>query len=1024
MRQVSAALRAAIDSSERIIDSTFTVDWDNDGEQDIDDLSRKAENISLTQSLESSLPQAVQLVPGVAVAELTARLTRGNTNRYGVTSIFRSLTTSGVGSGSTTTWQVAKPSTARVGDIVLVAIFVSIPGLGNVMTSWQVIAKSNVTWLPMALRGDGLTGNTRLEGLLLYRRVAVDEPVNYVITLPTGSTVAYASTAVNIGDSYLMGVTDLVQKGEDNDPAPTGITLPQVKVDVAGSTIVSFFGAASYAISGVGFSPTDSNDVEQTEFTVNAAVSSKPSIRVSVDTHANATQGLYQKGVTFTGSAGSSAIATIGFSVVLAPKLAGDEAQHAAWTFSELNPNSPYAGKSRIKRRTRWAARLVTPSGGFESVPLFTGFTTVPSAASDWSATIKAIDNRETMRNTGQGLNLVAMYPVSQDASSGLSKPTMPGLETTWVISRSFINAFYRPRVATNGIFTYESQAPNITGLGYFPSPLASRYAVIWATMHGSAHNLLTGGSILYAYTETVNHGLQRRVRFEVGPYVAATKNEAPGLSTYMSWPISVYTVWQSTTSQMAGRVQCMVRRNTSTSYMKVDFPDNNGNVYDAWIEITTAGVLQFRVEKPSVSRTVVGPTITADALWHFVGVHFDSLAGTVTFRVDSTNTTVALTTWANTAIPFIISTGNVQLTDGMQLAEFQVAGGYTSSGQTGIPATDAWANENFTPTAFVDKTENLLDAMPFIDINADTFSVVSDIAAAEFAAFYFDEDGYPHYRNSRSDASTTGQTVQRSITARRSIESIAYESGVAQIRNIVTIGYTPFAPSTNTTIFSASGAIGVLPNETKTFTVTVQGPITGNTTVTYSAYSQIDGTGSNITAMVNVNIVLSTANYVTVQVKNNAGSTAYLVDNTGQPNLKVIATVFLPLTDGDSIITYSDADSIREFGEQPLPSQGTSPWVQNEESAASLALKLLSDLCQPKPVITSLQIKGDPTLQFGDLVTITDTNGLGVNGQYRITSKDPSMSADGFTQTLVVRSAPSIAYWDTNYWDDGTVWG
>ena len=1024
MRQVSAALRAAIDSGERIINSTFTVDWDNDGIQDIDDLSHKIDQVSVNQSLESSLPTQVQLVPGVAVAELTARMARGNTVRYSVASFFRELTTSSVASGSTPTWTIARPTSAKVGDVVLVAIFVSMGSFGSTVASWQVLTKSNVTWLPISVRGDGGSGSTRIEAILLHRRVDVNEPSTYDITLPNGSAVLYGSAAVCVGDQYLMGVTDFVQKGEDYVDAPTSITLPQIRVDVPNSTIVSFFGAASYAVSGIGFTPLDAlNDVEQTEFTVNGGPASKPSLRVGVTTHSNAAQGYYQKGVTFSGSAGSSNIATIGFSIVLTPKLAGDEAQHAAWTFSELNPNSPYAGKTRLRRKTRWLLNFVTESGR-QSVPLFTGYTTAPSGSSDRTVTIKALDNRETMRNTSQGLNIVAEYPVSQDTISGSSLPTLPGLEATWMVSRLFFMAFRTNRVSS--IFTYESQLPWDTGLGYFASPIGSRYAGVWATMHGSAHHILPDVALIqYAYTETSTHALRHRVAYEVGPFVAATKNEGVGFNTVMSWAAGNWVVWNQAVGQLIGRVQCWVRRNATTSSLKIDFPDNNGNIWDAWVEVTTAGVVRLRVEKPSVSRTITGPTIAADATWHFLGVHFDSVAGSVTFRVDNTNTVVALSTWSNATISIMLMTVNVTISDGMQLAEFQSDGGYSSGGSaTGIALSEIWANENFTPTAFIDKSENIIDVIPYIDVNVDSFSIVSDIAAAEFAAFFFDADGYPHYRTSRSDVSTTGQTIQRLVTSRRSIKSIAYESGVLQIRNIISVGYTPFVASINAEIFTASGVIIIHPGETLTFSVIVQGSILQINAPTYTAYSQSNGAGTNLTGLINVALTEDNG-LVTIAITNNAGVTAYMVDNTGQANVHVTATYMSPLSNTNSVVTYTDSDSIREFGEQTLDLGNTSIWVQREESAASIALKLLSDLCQPHPAITSLSIKGDPTLEFGDLVTVQDTNGLGVNGQYRITCKDPQINAgDGFTQSLVVRSAPTIAYWDTNFWDDGTVWG
>jgi hypothetical protein len=1022
VRQVSAALRAAIDAGERVITQTFTVDWDNDGVQDIDDLSHKAQQVSVNQSLESSLPLQVRAVPGVAVAELTASLGRGNTARYTVPATYRSLTTSSALATTTTpTWAIAKPTTAKVGDVILVAIFTPAPGVSSVMGAWRPLLDANVPWTYMSIRGDGTTNATRLEGLLLSRRVTVSEPDNYTITLPLGSQVAWISAAVNVGEQNLMGITDFTQKGEDNTQSPTSIVLPQVKVDVPGSTIISFFGAASYAVSGIAFSPLDSRDVEQIETTITP--SARPATRMAVLTHSNASQGLYQKGVTFTGSTGTQDVATIGFAIVLAPKLAGDETQHAAWTFSELNANSPYAGKSRLRRRVQWALKFVT-ANGFESVPLFTGLSTAPSASSNRQAVITALDNREIMRNTGWGADLAAEYPTSLDTYTGLSLPTMPGLESTWMVSRLFFLAYYRPRLNFTGVFTYDSQYPTTTGLGFFPSPLAHRTVSVWAPLHGSAHPLQ--GYIIYAYTDLSGRALRRRCAFEVGPFVAATKNHGTGSQTNISWSFGNYQAWNQANRQLVGRLQCWVKRNYSTSTFKMELPDNGlPTVNTAWVEILSTGVVRFRVEASGVSRTITGPTIS-DFSWHFLGVHFNSVTGSVTFRVDTTNTVVAMSTWSNAAIVFILPSVNLTLVDGMQCAEFQLDGGYDYSGaQIGIQVTDAWANENFTPSAYIDKSENILDVIPYIDPNDDTFKLVSDIAAAEFAAFFFDEDGFPHYRTSRSDASATGQTVQRQLTSRKSLRDISYESGVLQVRNIVNVGYTPYAASINVDLFTASGTLLVKPGSPLVYTFTIQGPLYFGPNVTYTAYQYPAGTGDNLTSLVNVTVQEKDVGNFTVTVTNNAGTAAYLVDNTGKPNLHVTGSYFTPLQGNFAPVTYSDSDSIREFGEQPLQSDATSVWIQRSDSAATVALKLLSDLCQPHPVITGLTIKGDPTLQFGDMTTIVDPNGLGVNGQYRITTKNPQFNTnDGFTQALTVREAPAIAVWDTNFWDDGTVWG
>jgi len=1025
MRQVSAALRAAIDSPERVIDSTFTVDWDNDGVQSIDDLSRKVDTISMTQSLESSLPLQVQVVPGVAVAEVTAKIARGNTVRYTVPTFLRALQLTSAAAANMTKISIARPANAKTGDVVLLAIFVSQSGVGSQAASWQPLRRSNVTWLPLAVRGDGGVLTTRVEGLLMTRRVADDEPNVYTLQVSsTNSTIVHGSYVAVVGDQDIMGITDIAQKGEDDVTTATSITLPQTTVSVPQSTVITFVAASSYAVSGTGFTPLDPADTERDETLVNGLGVSRPSLRVAALVSENADQGTYTKGVTITGSVGASEVATVGFSVVLAPKLAGDEAQHAAWTFSELNPNSPYAGKTRIRRKTQWLLQFITENGR-ESVPIFTGYTTAPSGASDRTVTIKALDRREDMRNTNQGMDILAEYPESRDSVTGGMLPTLPGLEATWMVSHRFFNAFMRTRPSTTGVFTYESQSPIASGLGFFPSPIGHFATMVWAPLHGSAHALF--GFIQFAYATMAGSSTAKRLAFEVGPFVAGTKNGGPGSTVTMGWqPGGIWDWLDGGTGQFVGRAQMWVRRVDSTSTMRLRFADNFGSVHDAWFEVLANGQSQFRVERPGASRTVLGPVVPADSAWHFLACSFDSVAGSVRFALDSTVTTAAMATWANSAVTFAIPSANLALVNGFQVSELQIAGGFDFNGtRAGVQLTDAFANENFVPTAFIDKSENILDVLPLIDINDDTFSVIAAIANAEFAAFFFDEDGYPHFRTSRSDVSVDGQVVQRQITARRSIMNIGYESGVQQVRNVISVAYTPYGVYRDAEIFSASTIITVPAGTYVEFTVNIPGALATNVTdQDYSAFSNIDGTGTNLSPDAYFEIFSETSGQMTIRIHNGSGVTMYLVDNTGQPDFHVRTTYIAPLQGTFAPITYVDTDSIRDFNEQTL-AVGASPWVQTQDSAAAIALKLLSDLNQPHPVITNLQIKGDPTLQFGDLVTVQDVNGLGVNGQYRITGKDPSLSpSEGFTQDLVVRSAAAVAYWDTNSWDDGTVWG
>jgi len=1036
MRQVSAALRAAIDAGERVVRSVFTVDWDNDGVQDLDDLTHQIGRVSATQSLESSLPAQVQVVPGVAVAELTASVERGNRFRYDVPVTLRGVTSASSGSGTVTTITVPRPSDAREGDIMLLSVFISgnpvTLGIGGQFAYYDITRGTNVPWVVMSVRGDGVsfsdTAYARVEGVLLARRVTSTEPSIYTISVPPDGVAVFVGSAVNIGDQNIIGITDFDTKGEDGVDNPTSVVMPPVTVDLPGSMIVSFYAASSYLVSGSSFSPSTTDDVEQVELaTTYPPVSGAANVRMAVMTTANPARGRQQKSAIYTSS--GSLTSTVGFVVVLGPKLAGDESQHAAWMMSELNPDSPYAGKMRIRRPVRWDLYFVTESG-FERVPLFTGFTTTTSGTSrNRSAEIRALDNRENLRGTRQGMDVVAESPVARDEFLGL--PFMPGLESTWVVSKLLFYAFYRS--TTNGVFSFENQSPLRNGLGYFASPLANKFSFLWVPFHGSAHPLV--GDVYNAYVESPTL-VRSRFEFDPGPFVSATRALPSGTSLNATWigfaeGYSSQT-WHPTTGQLAGRIQHWLKRGTRAGYCFITITDTvpgNSPTYTCISRIAPDGSWSFRVTQPGgVSRIVVGPSVPEDDNWHFIGVHFNSITGSVTFRIDSTNTVVAMATWVNTtpSVGFE-NVVTMYVGDGASIAELQVAGSFdqTSGLQVGISLTDAWANDNFVPTAFIDKSDNVLDCVPVIDSAIDAFNVIAAISDAEFSAFFFDADGYPHYRNTRSNVTTTGQTVQKQITARRSLEDLRYESGVQQIANIISVSWTEFLPVVNGEAYRANGVITIPAGTGLSFTVMLPGPVFDNQGVTFSANSAIDGTGTDLSSYISTSITSTEPYSVTFTVNNDGPITAFLVDGSGQPDLVVIASWMAPQTNTSMPATYTDATSIRKYGEQALPTIGANEWMQRYDSAASLALTLLSDLADAKPVLTSVPIKGDPTLEFGDLVTIVDSFGLGVNGLYRITGKDPSHTvSDGFSQNLVVRQAATVAYWDTNSWDDGTVWG
>lgn len=1016
MRSVTQSLATAIEASERVIKHNVTVDWDNDGVQDIDDVTHKVGQVSVDQSLESALPEQVRVVPGAAVAQLTATLERGNTVRYDVAASFKTAVTGQ--SDSSVTITVPAPTGLQPGDVVLVAVFYP----NRIGATIGLPNSTNVDWTSLAWSSDGTDSPEEpngVEGHLLTRRAVVGEPASYAFTFGQ-EALPYVGAAVRVGDAGIMGITDYTFTGPDDGSATyTTVTGLPARASLPGSTVVSFFALQSPTVTGVSWSPLD-GDVERVDVgTSSPPVSGLGNVRVAVMTADNVSPGVYLKRAQVNGS--TSVSATLQFTVVLAPKLAGDESQHAAWTFSELNPRGPYAGKQRFGRRTRWGVQFAGESG-FEEVPVFTGLSISAGAASRArTAGITALDDRELMRNTAYVLSgIVAESPVVLDGINHL--PLYPGLEATWFVS--FLMAHVL--VSNADVPTSPADLGVDVGVGYFASPPPRPGSfVTWIPCHGSMHAFK--GAAFWAYTRT-SVGLVRRVRFVRGPYVAATEPAPVGGRIHAGYsPAGIGSIF-NTTGQLSGRFEFWARLTVTGGTVQITGQD------DLWTPtrtaqalITAAGAMQLKLDSSVASRTVNGPTVPTDGGWHFYGVHFDSVAGSATFRVDDASTVVAFTPMTTTATTFDPGASIVDIRDGAQVAEIMLHGGFPSEffGAHGGPVTaaDPWVIENFTPSAFIDKSDNTMDACPVIGDAEDVWSVLSAIAEAEFAAVYFDADGHPHFRNTRSDVSTAGQTVVRSLTARSALKDLAYESNVAQVVNVVSVPYAPVVAYVNQLAYSAPGAIFVPPKTELEVSAQLTGPVLALFPATYDANTLANGTGTDVTATLSVALG-STKFGVKAFIDNPNDFAVWMVDTSGQPSLKLFATWVGPDQTPSAPVTLQDDASIRRHRQQPL-TVNTSVWRQRQDVAGTLATKLLSDLRSPHPTITHVPIVGDPRLELGDRVRLVDVNGLGVDGTYRITGLvNEASSRGGYEQDLTVRDSNDVARWGINYWDDGSVWG
>lgn len=1028
MRVVPPELAAALTAPERVLTPRVRCDWDGDGfngNGTVDDIARALSTLQIDQVLTSNVPSVAQPVAGAAVGQLTADVEQGHLFGSVALPVVRGITSSTAATGTGLISVTRGP--VQPGDTVFVWI-------ANAGEQFYVYTNGmNVAWNTLMTSGDTNSTFTHvITGRLLSRRVGVTladvnvEPSTY--TFNVISNPAWVAHCVVVASGYTPGVHAFTRRGGDpvsrRDDTYGSLVARPITTTLDNCLLLSFF--AGYAAPGGGVSWTaDSPAVELADL---CSSGGRDNIATCVTQITNVAAGLYTPSATISASTEPGVVAV----VALAPSLAGDETQNAAWVYSELNGGSPIAGKTRLARPL--TAQLdVATTAGVQSVPLFTGQSLgVDVSSRARKATFTALDNRELMRGDPNQLTKLGQSAVIAENPAiafGETLPTFPGLDATWLVS--YIFSYCRV-----GLIGDMQSRGATTGDGFFASPPPRTSTILHVPCHGSLEPFI--GTTQYAY-QLSSTGTLTRPSFSRGPWVASVTPTPVGGKVDAKWfnDSSFFSsVWNhdfTGNASSKGRIECYLQQSIAgKGTATLGVTGRSDATQFCFLDLLTTGQVQLRLSMPGgITRTVAGPTLPADQAWHAVGVHWDAVTGSATFRIDSTDTVVGFATFTAT-ITDNSSWGFGTLTDGVALAELQICGGYplvTTLALTNfIKVTDSWAWQNFTPTAFIDRSDNLMDSTLAVDVGTDCYALLSEIADAEFAAVYFDADGHPHYRTRYSDYTTVGQTVQRTLTTLNGLKDVDYQSGVDQLANSIAVPFTPVDIRDNVLVWQPSSPLRIPANSTAyQINVTIPGlrnTLIDNTFVVGNANTRPDGLGV-VVGGVNITAQAVGTN-ATIFLGNGNAFDVWMVDTSGNPTISWSAGI---VQSGSATLgtTVTNSDSIRLHGTQGI-TNGVSDnrWRQRQDTADGLARVLLSDLAAPSPVLTNITVVGDPRLEIGDLVRFVDKDGLGFDGSYRLVGISPSYSTDqGFTQTLVARQTNcGVGVWDVTYWDDCHVWG
>ncbi|WP_018350940.1 hypothetical protein [Longispora albida] len=688
-----------------------------------------------------------------------------------------------------------------------------------------------------------------------------------------------------------------------------------------------------------------------------------------------------------------------------------DSARHAAWWFSRTNPASPLAGRERLARPVTADIGMMTATGT-QYLRRFTGLTrSVTADAARRTVKLDALDYREFFRHT------TAVPAVETSA----------GLSGTWIAGL----IAYGARAARGGAAITFDAAPR----GAEPDV----YAPMWGSTHpyrvnGSEFSTVIGLGRAYSTAPNSFGSAPAAPAFIPGRYVLAA-DAKPGTVGWQSAEVactpaeppgmpSGTRTWQRVTVAWWTR-----RRNEPlpdgarlrAGYTA--FAGSKPNVFKGslWLGAGADHRLCMRYAyNPSgpeggpgtVYRDVYGPAVPDDGGWHHAGVSLDLAAGQVRFFLNGTETTATF--------------------DPAGLAPLNLRAAFTAYQpvcevmiwhRTGVQ----WPHEpGFVPTARLDTSA--LDLVGVLDHTPrEAWALLKELAAAEQATVMLDEQGVFHYRTRA--ASRRAHTPVRALTAANSLLGLASADELDRVRNQITVTYRPVRRDlASSLLYESTEVHRIEPRSRIELWVAFTKPAYAidpvsiglpapSTQVTLARNP--DGTGDPGTGETGM-VVEWQATKARLLLTNGTGDVLYTANTAGTPTISVAGYALIVGPEVEHTVT--DAKSVQRFGPQPL-TLPAGPWVQTQQVADALGAELLSDLAWPQPAITGLDIIGDPRLQLGDRVRVTDPDGLALDGEYWISGITDRLSSSGYTQTITARRAPAVLRWGQGAW--GThAWG
>jgi hypothetical protein len=666
--------------------------------------------------------------------------------------------------------------------------------------------------------------------------------------------------------------------------------------------------------------------------------------------------------------------------------------------YSPYNTASPLFGR-RLVGRPIIADIGMRGSAGPEYVRQFTGRTRSRHVVAGDRVEFSALDNSELMRGKATTLPLVVGDDASTPATS--PNPLKAGLNTQWIVDQLFRQA---------GFYLSQPDQPN---------------SVLYLTMHGSAwpHRGNLYAAAQYTYDALFTVVATNRLSFVPGRYGLALDlragqqddtqvllNGELGGGTRIDTNAGSHIFWEA---QVYCPTQWTFNGANSGMFLHTDDAAGNSSVL-IQPDAAVPPHLGVQVKRsPAVTTTLIGPTLPADGAWHYLAVDIFIISSTqvqVTVRIDGVSTVVGPNTHAAVA------------TMGPQQQWFMdPACPYIEAVQVAAGGT---FQDTFTPTATIDPGLIELNVLPDDIRDGDRWELLQTVSSAEFAAVTLDETGPPIWRNAAWWTGPAQTTVVATLTSDDALKAVEVDDAIDTVRNRITA--TTSRPVISPLGPAVTSPLLVLPPGLSTFTLDlgdtfagVDGPVVAlsNATGDFALLSSMfvtanaDGTGGLITSGITATATV-VGQIATVTVTNTLAATAYAcvppgaVPTAGSGGLRLCGwKVDTATNPTPGLVDLSDAASIAEYGEQ-LYDFPSSSLHQDPVSLRQALAAVLSWTRVPRPVITNVEVIGDPRRQLGDRIVLADPRGIVLGEEFWVTGVRTALDEQGFGQNLTIRQA------------------